>query len=404
MTAPRPAPGLSPSPPSASERWRHIPLGWRVVLVVVAAVVAAQLASSTFSGLSSPSSGASGPSSSYDSSASGTGALAQLLADRGHGVHRVTVPLGSASVPVDSTVLVLDPRSWTPSDTHALERAMAAGDRVVLGGRSPAPGVLRSLGIVSPPRWQPTPAGATHPVARLPEVRGVRTVVAAGAGTFAATASGALEPAPLLSGPGGVLAVVTPGRGSLVLLASSSPLRNGALGQADNAAFALDLVPARSTVVFDEYDHGFGRAGSGLAGLPASWRWGLAFVLLSVVVWVVSAARRFGPPDAPSRITVPARVRYVDAMATLLSTRPPDQVLDAVAPVVTEARRRLCRRLALPPDASDAVVADRLSRGGEVTNLPPGLADVVLRPLRSADDVVAVGTALSGLEREDRNR
>jgi hypothetical protein len=197
---------------------------------------------------------------------------------------------------------------------------------------------------------------------------------------------------------------VTPGRGSLVLLASSSPLQNGALGQADNAAFALDLVPAGSTVVFDEYDHGFGHAGSGLAGLPAAWRWGLAFVLLSVLVWVLSAARRFGPPDPPARITVPARVRYVDAMATLLSTRPPDQLVDAVAPVVSETRRRLCRRLALPPDASDAEVTDRLRRDGEATHLSAELVDAVLRPLHSVDDVVAVGTALSRLEREDGNR
>jgi hypothetical protein len=330
--------------------------------------------------------------------------LAQLLADRGHRVDRLTVPLGTAAVPRHSTVLVLDPTSWTTSDTHALARAIEDGDRVVLGGRSPAPGVLRSLGLVSPPQWRPTPAGASHPVARLPEVSGVGTVVATGVGTFAAAPAGALEPLPLLRGPGGVLALVTPGRGSLVLLASSSPLQNGSLARDDNAAFALDLVGARSTVVFDEYDHGFGRAGSGLAGLPASWRWGLAFVLLSVLVGVVSAARRFGPPDAPARITVPARVRYVEAMATLLSTRPPDQVLEAVAPVVSEARRRLYRRLALPPDASDAVVADRIRRGGDVTNLPPGLAEVVLRPLHSADDVVAVGTALSQLEREDRNR
>jgi hypothetical protein len=370
----------------------------------VAAVVAVQLASSTFSGLSSPSSGASGPSSSYDSSSSGTGALAQLEADRGHRVDRLTVPLGSAAVPAHSTVFVLDPTSWTASDTRALERDMADGDRVVLGGRSPAPGVLGSLGIVSPPRWQGAPAGTTHPVTRLPEVGGVQTVNATGAGSYAAAPAGVLELVPLLKGPRGVLALVTPGRGSLVLLASSSPLRNGALGKADNAAFALDLVPARSTVVFDEYDHGFGRAGSGLAGLPASWRWGLAFVLLSVVVWVLSAARRFGPPDAPTRITVPARVRYVDAMATLLSTRPPEQLVEAVAPVVSEARRRLCRYLGLPPDSSDAVVADRLRRGGEITHLPPELAEVVLRPLHSADDVVAVGAALSGLEREGRNR
>jgi hypothetical protein len=399
------APGLSPPPPSAAERWRRVPLGWKIVILVLAAVVAAELASSTVSGLAGHGSGASGPSSSYDSGSTGTEGFAQLLSERGQRVDRLTSSLGASPLPADSTVFVLDPTSWSEADTNALEAALSHGDRVVLGGRLPASGVLRALlGVTAAPMWQPAVAGATHPVVDLPEVRGVQAVLATGVGTYVVAPGGPGEPAPLLRGPGGVLALVAEGRGTLVLLASSSPLQNGSLGQADDAAFALDLVAPGSTTVFDEYDHGFGRAGRGLAGLPASWRWGLGLVVLAVVVWVLSAARRFGPAEAPERITVPARVRYVDAMATLLATRPPEQVAVAVAPVRDEARRRLRRRLGLPPDVPDEAVMARLAATADVGTVPPGLAAVVLAPVRTSEDVLAVGRALSELDREDHYR
>jgi len=405
MTPPATPPGLSPPPPSATERWRSIPLGWRIVLVVLAAVAGVELASSTITGLGSGGSGASGPSSSYDTSSSGTGALAQLLTDRGHTIDRLTTSLGGATLPPRSTVFVLDPTSWNSADTHALERALSQGDRVVLGGRPPAGGVLRTLlGVATAPAWRTAPAGTSHPVADLPEVAGVHTVTATGQGSFAPSSVGTGGAQPLLQGPGGVLAVVADGRGTLILLASSSPLHNGSLGQADDAALALDLVAPGSPVAFDEYDHGFGRPGTGLAGLPASWRWGLGIALLAIFVWILSASRRFGPPDEPGRVTVPPRVGYVDAMATLLSTRPTDQVVEAIAPVRLEARRRLCRRLGVPVDAPDDVLAARLSGAGDVTGLPDGLADIVLRPPSSTNDVVAVGRALSELDGEGRNR
>ncbi|HXQ60791.1 MAG TPA: DUF4350 domain-containing protein [Acidimicrobiales bacterium] len=398
-------PGLTPPPPSATQRWRSVPLRWRIVLIALAAVAGAELASSTVTGLGGSGSGASGPSSSYDSSATGTEALRQLLTERGHAVDRLTTALGTTSLSPGSTVFVLDPTSWSSSDTAALERVLSQGGRVVLGGPSPGPGPVRSLlGVPSPPVWQAEPAGTAHPVVALPEVMGVQTVRSTGPGSFAAPPARPGEPVPLLQGPGGVLALVSEGRGTLVMLASSSPLQNGSLGEDDNAALALDLVPPGSPVAFDEYDHGFGRPGTGLAGLPASWRWGLGFALLAVLVWIASASRRFGPPDGPGRIRVPPRVEYVDAMATLLSTRPTDQVVKAVAPVRDEARRRLCRRVGLPPDASDPVLADRLSNSWDATALPDGLSDAVLGAPGSAEDIVAVGRALAELDREGGNR
>jgi hypothetical protein len=405
MTTVPASPGLSPPPSSAVDRWRRIALGWRIVMIVVALVVAGELASSTVSGLNRSGSGASGPSSSFDASATGTEALTQLLTERGVDVIRLTTSLGATALPAHSTVFVLDPTSWNASDTTSLRRALDEGDRVVVGGPSPAPGVLRALlGVGSPPAWTSVPAGTSHPVTDAPEVDGVGTVSAAGTGSYRAPPTGAGEPVPVLEGPGGILALVRPGRGTLVLLATASPLQNGSLARSDNAAFAVDLVAPGSRLFIDEYDHGFGRPGAGLAGLPAPWRWGLGLLLLAIVVWVLSAARRFGPPDEPDRITVPPRVHYVDAMATLLSTRPADQVVRAAAPVSAEARRRLCRRLGLAGDCSDEVLAAHLAHAWDATAVPAEVVTAVLRPPTTADDVVAVGMALSQLDREGRNR
>jgi hypothetical protein len=88
----------------------------------------------------------------------------------------------------------------------------------------------------------------------------------------------------------------------------------------------------------------------------------------------------------------------------LLSTRPPDQVIEAVAPVRVEARRQLCRRLGLPTDATDDAVARRVADAGSVPGLTVEQAGVILRAPSTVADVIAVGTALAQLEGEDRYR
>ncbi len=404
-TAVAPGPGISAPTLSAGDRWRAVPRRWRMVVIVVVAVVGVDLASSAVSGLGSSGQGASGPSSAYDASASGTEAFAQLLVARGYTVVRLTVPLDRARLPDGATLFVLDPATWTGADTTAVAGALHRGGRVVLGGPAPGPGVLRIL-LAAPSslRWRSEAVGAVRPLSAGPLVRGITTVVSPGSGSFVPSSTGTGPGVELLGGPGGVLAVDARASGTLVLLASSSPLRNGGLGDADNSAFALNLAGApRSTVVFDEYDHGFGRPGAGLAGLPASWRWGLGIALLAVVVWILSAIRRFGPPEEPDRVMIPARVHYVDAMATLLSTRPIDELAGAVAPVRDEARRRLWRRLGLAEGTPDDIAADALRQHPEIL-ASVGSAHAALGPQHSAHDLVALGTALSQLDREGVDR
>ena len=61
------------------------------------------------------------------------------------------------------------------------------------------------------------------------------------------------------------------------------------------------ISPVAAPVAFDEYDHLLTSSGSGIAGLPGHWQAGLLLALVAVVVWILSAARRFGPATAASR-------------------------------------------------------------------------------------------------------
>ena len=153
------------------------------------------------------------------------------------------------------------------------------------------------------------------------------------------------------------------------------------------------MGPPGTVVTFDEYDHGYGR-GSGVGAIPLRWKVGLAVVAAAALVWMLSAARRFGPPEPAERQLIPPRVAYVDALATVLSVCPPGHEADAVGPARDRARAQLCRRVGVPAEAGDSAI---VHAAGAVM-LPEGLVAAVLEVPRSTDDVMAVGRALAWLE------
>ena len=183
------------------------------------------------------------------------------------------------------------------------------------------------------------------------------------------------------------------------MLASSSPLQNAFLGDADNAAFALDVAGgAGRAVVFDEYAHGFGSGG--LGALPTAVEMG-------------ARARRRGrrgvdlvggPPLRATRATEralpPPRVGYVDGLATVLSaTADRGVVTQPIAPVARATRSSLCRCLGVPADATDAVVATAARAAG----LPDGIVATALAPPTDGQSALAAGRAHAWLERERRS-
>lgn len=386
--------------PSVSERWRATPLRWKVVIILVGAFVAGQTALGLAGGIVGGSPAGSGPSSSFDTSQAGTAAFAQLLTERGYRVDRSTVPLDQATVPAGSTLFVIDPSTWSAADTRAVVDVLRAGGRVVVAGQPPGDGLVPALfGSADPPVWSPQratggAAAVVTPTSTSPLTAGVSSV------DLSFDPTGSIQPAgsatPVLSGPGGAFAVAASGAASrpdAVLLASSTPLLNASLDRADNAALALDLAGAPSaTVVFDEYDHGYGRHGSGLAGLPVWWKWALGTALLGLIVWVLSAARRFGPVEPAGPARIPPRIAYADSVATLLAALPAERRVEALGPLVSEGRALLCRRAGVPPTSSDGALAEAATAAG----VPAEVSLSILDPHHT--DLVTAGHALAWLE------
>jgi hypothetical protein len=385
-----------PDQRTATERWRSIPRRWRAVLLAIAALVVGELGWSVVGGIVGSAPAGSGQSSAFGTSSSGVAALTQLFAAHGHSVERSTRPVSESGLPADCTLFVVDPVGWTDADTVAVHRFVEAGGHFVLAGPPPSHALLMAMfGARTLPRWQPTPSETAHPVGSSPVVAGITQVSGGNTGSIALTGSAVA----VLAGAHSVFAVSSPGPISeapaSVFLASSTPLTNASLADQDNAALALNLAgPASRSVVFDEYDHGYGHTGGGLAGLPVWWRWGLVLALGAVVVWMLSAARRFGPVEAADRTLIPPRVAYADAMATILASLPDKQHAGSVRPLQEEARVLLYRRAGVSTTTEPADV----TAAARAANVPDQVLLAVFEEPGSDADLIALGNALAWLE------
>ncbi len=383
-------------------------------MIVVAVLIAGGLIKVT--SLLTEGSSPEGPdSSSFSPTPDGLAALGELLTHDGDHVVQLTSPLDDAAFPTGSTVVVAAPTSWQSADSTSLARVLESGGNVIVAGQPPS-GLLPLLLGADAPEWSANEITHAEPVASSPLVFGVSQVDSTGPGSWSTTGG----TTPLLASTGTdqkmYLAVsARVGVGTLVLLSSPAPLQNRLLGQADNAAFAIDLAgsagatgalgPGSSggsasasgrSVIFDEYDHGYGRAGGGIGGLPGSWKAALLLALIAVLVWMLSASRRFGPPEKAERELAPPRVAYVDAIATLLSTAHSESVASAAEPLQVRARATLCRRAGVSAGASD----EEIARAAASAGLSGELVQAVLRTPRSADDLVAVSRASAELAQD----
>ncbi len=341
---------------------------WRIALGVLALLVAVNLALRFLGTLTGGTPG--GPrSSSYATSQHGAAAYAELLGRAGHPVEQVR-RLPHASQPsAGATVFLLDPPAVGSADLDALRAFVRGGGRLVAAGLSPE--AMRGL------------------VFRVPHrVRGSRRVHMDG---LEIETDGAT-----VWRDEGLLAVRRVGRGTVEFLADSSPLENRLLGSADNAAFGLALAgPANRPVEFLESYHGYG-AGSGLSALPFAWKLLLGGLALAVLVYMVARARRFGPPEEEGRSLAPPRREYVDSLAAVVARSKRRDA--AVGPVRREARDAVLRRASLPPDADDDAVRFAAGRLG----LADEDAEALLRPVRTDDDVLALGRTAARIRQDHR--
>ncbi|HEY4236094.1 MAG TPA: DUF4350 domain-containing protein [Gaiellaceae bacterium] len=319
---------------------------WRIALVVVAVLVAVNLALRFLGTLTGGTPG--GPrSSSYATSPRGDAAFAELLGRAGHPVEQVrSLPHSSPPRP-GATVFLLDPPAVNPTDLEALRTFARGGGRLVAAGLSPEAG--REL----------VPSGSRH-------------------------------------GHGRILVTARVGRGMVQLLADSSPLQNRLLGSGDNAAFGLALAgPRNRPVEFLESYHGYG-TGSGLSALPLAWKLLLGGLGLAALVYMVARGRRFGPPEEEGRSLAPPRREYVDSLAAVVARSKRRDA--AVEPVQHEARDAVLRRASLPPDVDNHVVRVAAKRLG----LADEDAEALLRRPQTDAEVLALGRVAARIRQDHR--
>ena len=252
------------------------------------------------------------PSSSYATSPRGTAAYASLLERAGITVRRLRTPIADRAPRAGETLVILDPQVMEPKEAEAVRDWVTGGGRLVVGS-SGEPAWLDQL-LDEPPTWTSAADTTSKPVVPL---TGVKTVEARD-GAELDDLGGLL---PLLDPP--VAARTRLGAGELIVLADTSPLSNEGLGAADNAAFGV-AVAGGTPVAFLETVHGYG-VSRGFGGLPTEVKWTLLGLLLTSLVAVWAAGRRFGPPEDPDTDPPPPRVEYVEALAGSLARTKPDK-------------------------------------------------------------------------------
>jgi hypothetical protein len=378
-------------------RWRSVPLGARIAIVVVCAVIGinvfAQFVQSSTGGGATP---GGKRSSAYATKDDGVAAYAELLGKEGYAVVRTRGPLSNARLDPSSTVVILDPETISRADADVLLTFLVNGGRLVIGGTFPS---YFSTLSDNPPAWGPSgPTLWKHVASSLAPIS---RIVGNGDGGFADPG----HSIPLVADGGGDALVTEAriGRGTVLFVADASPLQNRLLPTADNAALGLALAgdPGR-TIVFPEGVHGYGPS-RGIAAIPNDWKIALAGLAFAGLTLMWARGRRLGPPEETSRSLSPPRAAYVDALgSTLARTRRPDAALEIVARTV---RQRIDARAVLGSDDAAGATADldraEFARRAHAVGLSDEEIAAVLAPVTDAS-ALAVGRALNRVEQSTR--
>ena len=319
----------------------------------------------------------SGPrSSSFATASDGIAAWADLARRSGREVRALRERPSDATLPVEGTVVVLDPEDFTGGQARALRRFAEGGGRVVAGGRDPGPWIEE---LAAGLEWERGGEEET----RVLEPDDTSVLRTAGEGHWEETG----DARPVAGSADRPIIVV---QGRIALVADPSPLQNRLLAEADNAALALDLA-GPGPVTFVESVHGYG-VETGLAALPDKFQWALILLGLSGLLLIAARWPRLGPPEPPEEPLFPPRRAYIDALAATLA-RSRDRA-SAVESVRAAARERLARRAALPRDADDATWSAAARSAG--------LTAEETRALTGGGDEIAAGRALARLSGDRR--
>jgi hypothetical protein len=362
-----------------------LPAPLRHPLAVVAAVVVAF--NVVVFGLDRLAGGPEGPrSSSFATAPDGVAAYAELLGRAGHRVERRRAAPADAPLDPRATAILLDAGPLSGADAGALRGFVAAGGRLVAGGRIDGRWLHQVLD--GAPSWAGGGVNEAHLLVPTVDVGAAEVLRAGGEGYWA-------EPNASLPVMGRgfktVVSVLQSREGSAVLLADAAVLHNRHLALADNATFGLAAAgPRARPVVFLESVHGFER--SGLAALPTNWKAALIGLSGAALVLLWACGRRLGPPQDSERPLAPARVGYVLALGSLLRRSSNPQ--EATAPLQDAGRARLGRRAGLPAEPSEA----QLEGAARSLGMPEALTKALLKRTSTPADVVVLARAHAWLQ------
>ncbi|MBI4322386.1 MAG: DUF4350 domain-containing protein [Chloroflexi bacterium] len=154
------------------------------------------------------------------------------------------------------------------------------------------------------------------------------------------------------------------GQGRVYALASTYAVSNRGLGEADNAAFLLNWLPApveAGAVVFDEFHHGRSEDRSLLyLMVHEPWGWAVLYALGLIFVYLLLDGRRFGraAPSVVDRRRL--AVEYVISLASLLRRGGKRQWV--AQHYERTLRRQLATTVGLDPTLDTGDLAARLER------------------------------------------
>jgi hypothetical protein len=259
-----------------------------VLLISVAALVAAYTAtvwlSNRYYVVSAP------KSSVYSASPAGFKVYYTYLEQLGH---KPAIAQTLEGLPASATLIAAGPFDKTPAtaDGRLLGTWVRGGGRLVAVGAD-AGALLEQIGVGGSPSSIDT-SEALRPLFPGVYSLGV-TTVAPGPDRLLVDAAGWV--AHYKDSAGQVLVSQQVGRGEVVWLAGPYPMSNAGIGQASNAALAVDLALAGGRqVVFDEYHHGYVREAGYWARLWPGGRSAVLLLAAALGIVLVARARRLGP-------------------------------------------------------------------------------------------------------------
>lgn len=372
--APAPEPGTAATGPAPRSVWRAVRVPLAALLVVVLGAIVLGLTGNRYSR------GALDP---RAVDPNGSGAIAQLLTDRGVDVHRVrgghAVVAGADST---STVFVPYPDFESAASLRALQKL---GESVRLVVVDPGPDVLAELTgevVYADPRAVNNDPKCSYEAARVAgdaDLGGVRRYKLRDSDTGTLCY-------------GGAMAVVHHrGGGPLILLASPEPFINDRLAARGNAALALGLLGNTDDVWWvlpDPTTAGAGES-AGLFEVLPTWvgpvLWQIVLICFLLALW---RGRRLGPVVVEPLPVVVRAAETVEGRARLYHR---GRARDRAAQALRDgARNRLVPLLGLGADPSPGAVVDTVSaRSGRAPQDVGGL----LFGGAPADDAQLVGLA-----------